>query len=151
MTLCCCYRRMEPMNRFLLLGLSCLFLCQCKSVTLSGALPKTPVKHLVIVNNDDVHMRDFQAAMVEQIHDMGINTTVMKTAPESTDYLTYSSSSNWSWDLSMYVRHFKATLHRHGKPLRSVVYETTGLSPGKFGEAPGKIRSPMRQLLLGRP
>ncbi|MGV3662513.1 MAG: hypothetical protein ACO1TE_20175 [Prosthecobacter sp.] len=137
------------MNRLLLLGLSCLLLCQCKSVTLTGSAPNPPVKHLVIMDNDDVHMDDFQSELVNQIHEMGISTTVMKTIPENTDYLTYSA--NWYWDLGMYLRYFKATLHRQRTPLRSVVYENGGLDFSKYGEAPDKIRSPMRELLLGRP
>ncbi len=136
------------MNKFLLV-LGCFLLCQCKSVDLSGPVPNPPVTHLAVVNNEDVHMDDFQPAMVEQIRAMGIQTTVVTTLPANTDYLTYTA--NWAWDLGMFLRHFRATLHRSGSPLRSVVYQNGGLDLSKFGEAPDKIRSPMRQLLLGRP
>jgi hypothetical protein len=137
------------MNKLLLLGLSCLFLCQCKTVKISGPVPNPPLKHLAVVNNEDVHMDDFQSEMVGQIRAMGINTTVVHTPPGKADYLTYTAI--WRWDLGMYLRRFKATLHRPQTPLRSVVYENTGLDFSKFGDAPDKIRSPMRQFLLGSP
>lgn len=137
------------MNKIFLLGLSCLLLCQCKSVRISGPVPNPPVTHLAVVNNDDVHMDDFQPAMVDQIRGMGINTTVVTTPPANSDYLTYSA--NWAWDFGMYLRYFKATLHRGRVPLRSVVYENGGLDFSKFGEAPDKIHAPMREFLLGEP
>ena len=47
------------MNKLLILGLSCLFLCQCKTVKISGPVPNPPIKHLAMVNNEDVHMERF--------------------------------------------------------------------------------------------
>lgn len=137
------------MIKFLLLGLSCLFLCQCKTVRVTGPVPNPPIKHLAVVNNEDVHMDDFQSQMVDQIRAMGIQTAVVSTPPGNEDYLTYTA--NWRWDLGMYLWRFTATLHRPQSPLRSVLYGNTGLDLRKFGEGQDKIRSPMRQLLLGRP
>ncbi len=137
------------MNKLLLLGLSCFFLCQCKTVKISGPVPNPPLRHLAVVNNEDVHMDDFQGQMVEQIRAMGIQATVVPAAPGKADYLTYTA--NWRWDLGMYLWRFTATLHRPNGPVRSVMYGNTGLDLRKFGEGQDKIRSPMRQLLLGRP
>lgn len=135
------------MNKLLLLVLVSLLLCQCKTVIISGPVPHPPLKHLAVVNNDDVHMDDFQSFMVGQIRDMGIKTTVVQAPPGNADYLTYTAI--WRWDFGMYLRRFRATLHRPQSPPRSVVYENGGLDFSKFGEGPDKIRTPMRQLLLG--
>ena len=137
------------MYKLFLITLSCLFLCQCKTVKISGPVPNPPLKNLAVVNNTDVHMDDFQSFMVDQIRDMGIKTTVVTTPPEKADYLTYTAI--WRWDFGMFLRRFNATLHRPNSPLRSVTYENGGLDFSKFGEGPDKIRSPMRQLLLGQP
>jgi len=137
------------MNKIFLLGLSCLLLCQCSSVRFSGPAPNPPITQLSVVNNDDVHMGDFQEQLVDQIRAMGISTTVVSTPPQGNmDYLTYTA--NWRWDLGMYLRYFKATLHRGQTATRSVVYENVNVFT-KFGEAENKVRVPMRQLLLGRP
>ncbi len=137
------------MNPFLLLGLSCLFLCQCKTVSVTGPVPNPPIKHLALVNNEDVHMDDFQSQLVDQIRAMGIHTTVVTAPPGNADYLTYTA--NWRWDIGMYLWRFTATLHRPQGQVRSVMYGNTGLDLRKFGEAQDKIREPMRQMLLGRP
>lgn len=139
------------MTRLLLPGLCCLLLCQCqfKTVKLSGPVPNPPVTQLAVVNNNDIHMDDFQSQMVDQIRAMGIATTVVGAPPANADYLTYTA--NWQWDFGMYLKYFKATLHRGMGTTRSVTYENGSLDFSKYGEAPDKIRSPMRQLLLGQP
>jgi hypothetical protein len=112
-------------------------------------VPNPPIKHLAVVNNEDVHMDDFQSQMVDQIRAMGIQTSVVTAPPGNADYLTYTA--NWRWDIGMYLWRFTANLHRPQGALRSVMYGNTGLDLRKFGEAEDKIREPMRQMLLGRP
>lgn len=63
-------------------------------------MPNPPIKHLAVVNNEDVHMDDFQSQMVDQIRAMGIQTSVVSAPPGNADYLTYTA--NWRWDIGMY-------------------------------------------------
>ncbi len=137
------------MCKLFLVVFSCLLLCQCKSITASGPLRNPPVKQLAVVNNSDVFMDDFQTEMVNQISAMGINTTVVATPPAKGDYLTYTAF--WTWDLGMFLSHFKATLHRPNTAERSVVYENGGLDFSKFGEFQDKIPQPLHELFHGKP
>lgn len=136
------------MKHLLLLALYSLFLCQCNSVTVKGSAPNPPVKHLAIVNNDDIHMSGTQPEMVKQIQAMGISVEVVDKAPAGdVYYLTYSA--NWYWDLAMYLRYFQADLHRGTTVVGSVEYNTSGADMNKFGRTENKIRPLLRQLILG--
>ena len=137
------------MKQIIPLLLCSLFLVQCNTTTVSGGLPAgTKISKLAIVNNNDIHMAGLQPEMVRQIREMGIATEVVDAPPSGNDYyLTYTA--NWSWDLAMYLRYFKANLHQGPVQIGSVEYNTSGADMNKFGHTDAKIRPLLRQLLLG--
>jgi len=64
--------------------------------------------------------------------------------------MTYTA--HWNWDMAMYLREFRAELHRGNSIVGSVQYEVgpwSGLDFNKFGHTDDKIRPLLRQLLLG--
>lgn len=136
------------MTKRLLLALTSLFLCQCNLTRVTGHVPNPPVTRLAIVNNDDIHMDEFQPEIVKQARAMGIDARVVDAPPPGDEYhMTYVA--NWSWDLAMYLRYFKANLYRGPVKVRSVEYNTSGLDMNKFGRTANKLRPHLQQLLIG--
>ena len=136
------------MKHFFLLTLSCLSLCQCSSVKVSGTAPNPPVSRLAIVRNDKTFMSEMEPEIVKQVKAMGIVTELVDAPPsDNSYYMTYTA--NWSWDLAMYLRYFQANLHQGPILVNSVDYKTSGLDLNKFGQTDNKIRPLLRQLILG--
>lgn len=123
-------------------------LCQCNSVRHTGSAPNPPITKLAVLKNDKIHMSGFQPELVKQVREMGIAAEVVDAAPQDdTPYLTYTA--NWSWDLAMYLRYFKADLFRGAARIGSVEYKASDFDMGKFGATENKIRAPLRRLLRG--
>ena len=136
------------MKLLLTLLLPCLFLCQCDSVKVTGAAPNPPISHLAIVNNDDIHMSDFQPELIRQVQAMGIKTEVVTAPPAgNVHYLTFAA--NWAWDIVMHLQYFRAELHQGPTVIGTVKYEASGLDMNKYGNTAQKTRPMLRQLLLG--
>lgn len=141
-------RKLLLMKQTLVLLLSVVFLCQCNSVRVTGSAPSTPISKLVIVKNDKLHMDGLQPEVVKQVQAMGITTELVDTPPSGNAYyLTFTA--NWSWDLAMYLRYFKADLHQGPVVLGTVEYNTSGADMNKFGHTENKIRPLLKQLIRG--
>lgn len=133
-----------------LLGLlaTCLFLCQCNSVRYSGNAPATQPQSIAIVKNDKLHMSGMQPEVVKQVQAMGITTRLVDAPPTTNEtYMTFTA--NWSWDLAMYLRYFKADLYQNQQKVSGVEYVTSGMDMGKFGPTDEKIRPMLRKMILG--
>jgi hypothetical protein len=136
------------MKHLFLLTLSCLSLCQCNSVKVSGTAPNPPVSQLAIVKNDKTFMEEMEPEIVKQVQSMGIVTELVDTPPsDNRYYMTYTA--NWSWDMAMYLRYFQASLHQGPIVTNSIEYKTSGADMNKFGHTDNKIRPLLRQLILG--
>ena len=132
----------------LLVAVSLLCLCQCNSLHTTGSAPNLPITKLAIVKNDKIHMSGFQPELVKQVGEMGITAEVVDVAPQDESYyLVYTA--NWSWDLAMYLRYFRAELYRGPVRVGSTEYRTSDLDMNKFGATANKIRGPLRRLLRG--
>lgn len=142
------YKNSHLMKPLLLLAFSCATLCQCNSVRVTGGAPNPPVTKLAIVKNDKTFMEEMEPEIVKQVREMGIETTLVDAPPPGDGYvMTYTA--NWAWDLAMYLRYFKADLHRGPTRVSSVEYRTSGYDMNKFGRTENKVRPLLRQLLLG--
>lgn len=136
------------MKQLFALAFASLFLCQCNSVRVAGGAPNPPITRLAIVKNNDIHMSGMQPEIVKQVQAMGITTELVDAAPSGdVYYMTYVA--NWYWDVAMYLRYFKAELHRGPATVGSVEYNTKGADLNKFGRTANKIRPLLRQLLRG--
>lgn len=136
------------MNKLLFATLALGLLCQCNSVNVTGGAPNPPVTKLAIVKNDKTFMEEMEPEIVNQVREMGIETTVVDAPPPGDGYvMTYTA--NWAWDMAMYLRYFKADLHRGPTRVGSVEYRTSGYDMNKFGRTASKVRPLLRQLILG--
>lgn len=134
-----------------LLGLlaTCLLLCQCNSPRYTGRAPASLPQSIAIVKNDKLHMSGMQPEVVKQVQDMGIATRLVDAPPTTNEtYMTFTA--NWSWDLAMYLRYFKADLYQNQQKVSGVEYKvTSGLDLGKFGPTAEKIHPMLRKMILG--
>jgi hypothetical protein len=100
------------------------------------------------VKNDKTFMEEMEPEIVKQVQSMGIATELVDAPPsDNRYYMTYTA--NWSWDMAMYLRYFKASLHQGPIVTNSIEYKTSGADMNKFGHTDNKIRPLLRQLILG--
>lgn len=136
----CCW---SMLNRKILTHLSIagiiILTAHCQSLEVSKVdRSKHNIKKVCILENPDVIVEEFLAALQGGLYQRGIDSTVIK-APSKECAYTITYIVNQSWDFAMYISHITLVLLKGDESIGRGVYSNSG-SLGKFGPVEEKLK-----------
>lgn len=104
------------------------------------------IETIYVEHNEKVLMEDCTNELVRQMRELGFRAERVDGArpAHARFWLTYTA--NWSWDVAMYLRFFKAELRREAEVIGTAEYGASHIR-GKFGRTAEKIRPLLREMM----
>jgi hypothetical protein len=118
-------------------------LVSCSITRSVEPLPAMQLDQVYVLDNPAVFMESFRPALVKQLNERGIKTTVFTGSPPPACRYRLEYVANWQWDINMYVTYIELRIYDVDHKIGSAIYNARngGGRPDKFGPAEDKLSS----------